>query len=373
MLITDVKAVYPKYRHHVVRPSDSSHAGGWRSVTLAAPQETGAFGRRHFWQIVVQVQSSTGHAGLGMGGGGVASVEVVNRHFRDLLIGRRVDSVEDIQRIWDDLYYASIPYGRKGIGIMALSGVDIALWDLLGGAECKPVYELIGGLRKQRVRAYAMGVDTQWYRDLGYTAHKLPQLFSGADADYEDMVAAVALARDTFGRDAPLMIDNYKTWNTDVTLEMARCLAEFDVYFFEDVLTPDDLDGLAAVRPLVKPVLIAGGEHEYTHYGFTEVARAGALDLWQPDVNWCGGVTALLRIIEIAGREGVPVAPHRGGEAFGLPVIAATDCEDLAEVLPGTRGVPREELWLGQPKVEDGYLSPTDRPGFGVTVNEAML
>ena len=239
MQITNVTAVYPKYRHHVVRHSDSSHADTWRSVTLAAPDETSAFGRRHFWQIVVRVESSTGHTGLGMGGGGIAAVEVVNRHFRELLIGRRVESVEHIQNIWDDLYYASIPYGRRGIGIMALSGVDIALWDLLGHAERKPVSELIGGLRKQRVRAYAMGVDTMSYRDLGYTAHKLPHLFSGADSDYEDMVAAVALARDAFGPDAPLMIDNYKSWNTDVTLEMALRLAEFNVYFFEDVLTPD--------------------------------------------------------------------------------------------------------------------------------------
>ena len=130
---------------------------------------------------------------------------------------------------------------------------------------------------------------------------------------------------------------------------------------------------MAALRPLVKPVLIAGGEHEYTHHGFTEVARAGALDLWQPDVNWCGGVTALLRIINVAERVRIPVAPHRGGEAFGLAVVAATDCEDLAEVLPGAHGVPREELWLDQPEVVDGYLSPTDRPGFGVTLNDAML
>ena len=373
MQITDVKAVYPKYRHHVLLHEDSSSGTRWQSVTMASPGKTLAFGREHFWQIVVRVESSTGQTGLGMGGGGVAAVEVVNRHFRDLLVGRRVDSVEDIRAIWDDLYFASIPYGRKGIGVMALSGVDIALWDLLGHAESKPVYELIGGLRKKRVRAYAMGVDTAWYRELGFTAHKLPHLFTGADSDYEDMVAAVALARDTFGPDAPLMIDNYKTWDTDVTVEMARRLAEFNMYFFEDVLTPDDLDGLAALRPLVKPVLIAGGEHEYTHHGFTEVARAGALDLWQPDVTWCGGVTALLRIIDLAKREGVPVAPHRGGEIFSLPIIAATDCEDLTEFLPGARDDPREELWFGQPEVKDGYLTPADRPGFGVTGNQAML
>ena len=367
MQITDITAVYPRHQHHVAAPSSG------RSITVAAPAGTGMFGRQYFWQIVVRVESNTGHTGFGMGGGGIAAVEVVNRHFRELLVGRNVDNIEQIQEIWDDLYFASIPYGRRGLGIMALSGVDIALWDLLGRAEQKPVFELIGGLRKERVRAYAMGVDTVWYRDLGYTAHKLPQLFTGADSDYDDIVTAVALARDTFGPIAPLMIDNYKTWNAEVTLEMAHRLAEFNVYFFEDVLTPDDVEGLATLRPLVKPVLIAGGEHEYTHYGFAELARAGALDLWQPDVNWCGGITALLKIIELASREGVPIAPHRGGEVFGLAVVAATDCEDLAEVLPGIRGVHQEELWLGQPKVEDGYLSPTDLPGFGVTLNESML
>ena len=373
MRISDVKAVYPEYRQHVLLSSVPSPAGAWRSVTLAAPEKTAAFGRRHFWQIVVRVEAGSGRTGCGMGGGGLAAVEVVNRHLRELLIGRRVDSVEDIHRIWDDLYYASIPYGRRGIGVMALSGVDIALWDLLGRAEGRPVHDLIGGLRKERVRAYAMGIDTTWYRDLGYTAHKLPHLFTGTASDYDDMTVAVSIARETFGRDAPLMIDCYKSWNAGVALEMARRLAEFDVYFFEDVLTPDDLDALAALRPLVKPVLLAGGEHEYTHHGFAELARAGALDLWQPDVNWCGGVTALLRIIEVAERAGVPVAPHRGGEAFGLAVVAATGCADLAEVLPGERSARREELWLGQPAVEDGYLRPTERPGFGVTLNEAML
>ena len=136
MKITNVKAVYPNYKH--VAPS-------WRT---------------HFWQIVVRVETDAGAVGLGYGGGGVAAVEVVNRHFRELLLGRSVNSVDDIQTIWDSLYAASMPYGRKGIAVMALSGVDLALWDLLGKAEGKPFYELIGGLRKNRVRAYATGQDT---------------------------------------------------------------------------------------------------------------------------------------------------------------------------------------------------------------------
>ena len=115
------------------------------------------------------------------------------------------------------------------------------------------------------------------------------------------------------------------------------------------MLTPEELEGQAALRPAVKPTLIAGGEHEFTHYGFREVARFGALDLWQPDITWCGGITAGIRILDIARQVQIPVAPHRGGEIWGLHLIVSSDCADLAEVLPGSRGALRDELWIGEP------------------------
>jgi L-rhamnonate dehydratase len=351
MKITDVKAVYPRWRR-IGRP------GSWQ---------------RHFWQIVVRVESDAGVVGLGYGGGGVPSVEVINRHYRELLVGRRVDAIDDIESIWDTLYGASIPYGQKGIAVMALSGVDLALWDLLGRVEGKPVYELLGGLRKSRVRAYATGSDTVRYRDLGFTAHKLSHRWTGAESDYDDAVASVSVARDAFGPEALLMVDCYMTWDSGVALEMARRLAGFNAYWFEDVLTHDHLDELASLRPKVKPVLLAGGEHEFTHHGFAQVARAGALDLWQPDITWCGGITAGLRIVELAKKFGVPVAPHRGGEIWGLHLTVATDCEDLAETHPDRWAPPRDELWLDEPQAVDGYIAPLDRPGFGVKLNEAML
>ena len=349
MKITDVNAVYPDYQH--VAPS-------WRT---------------HFWQIVVRVESDAGAMGFGYGGGGVAAVEVVNRHFRELLVGRTVDSVDDIRAIWDGLYAAALPYGRKGIAVMALSGVDLALWDLLGKAESKPVHDLIGQRRKERVRAYATGTDPEWYAEQGFKAHKFPHRWSGEEADYDTAVASARKARGIMGPDALVMIDTYMSWDAAVTVEMARRLAEFDIYWFEDVLTPDDLDGLANLRAKVKPTLIAGGEHEFTHHGFSEVAKAGALDLWQPDITWCGGITAGLRILDVAEAAGVPVAPHRGGEVWGLHLIVASGCEALAEVLPGVRGAPQDVLWLGEPEDEGGYIAPTHAPGFGVTPNDAML
>ena len=94
----------------------------------------------------------------------MAAVEVVNRHLRELLLDEPCDSPADIERLWDKLYTASIPYGRGGIAIMALSGIDLALWDLLGRAERQPVYALLGGSSAPRIRAYASGNDPEWYR-----------------------------------------------------------------------------------------------------------------------------------------------------------------------------------------------------------------
>ena len=349
MKITDVKAVYPRYQHVV--PS-------WRT---------------HFWQIVVKIDTDAGVSGFGYGGGGVASVEIVNRHFRELLLGRQLDTREDITAIWDDLYAASLPYGRKGLAVMALSGVDLALHDLLAKANNQPVYQLLGGPAKSSVLAYATGPDSAHYAGLGYRCHKFPHRWTGNDAGYAAAFEQAAHARSLFGPDAKLMIDSYMSWDAQTTRQMARNLAEFNFYFFEDVLTPDDLTGQADLRPTIAPTLLAGGEHEFTHHGFADIARANALGLWQPDITWCGGITAGLRIIELARAQQVPVSPHRGGETWGLHLIAASDWADLAEFHSDHIRGQRDNLWLGEPSPQNGFITPSDAPGFGVTLNEDLL
>lgn len=349
MRIKSITALYPRWPQRL---------GGWRP---------------RLWQIVVRVESDTGVVGYGYGGGGEASLPIVNGHFRELLEGRVVESADDIAAIWDDLYEASIPYGRRGIGVMALSGVDLALWDLLGQATGQPVYELLGGLARPRVRAYASGSDPEWFAELGFTAHKFSHRWTGDPADYATAIASAEAARTHLGDDALVMADCYLSWDAAVTVEMARRLAPYNLHWFEDILTPDRLAEQAAVRPAIKPVQLAGGEHEFTHYGFGEVARAGALDIWQPDVTWCGGVTATLRIIQLARESDASVVLHRGGEVWGLHIIAAGLCDDLGELVLGRRTAGHAPLWLDEPTVQDGFLRVTDRPGFGVRVREEML
>ena len=156
-------------------------------------------------------------------------------------------------------------------------------------------------------------------------------------------------------------------------MRMADILAEYNLYWYEDVLTPDDLAGQAELRDVAAPTLIAGGEHEFTHFGFADIARADALGLWQPDITWCGGITAGLRIINLARDAGIPVSPHRGAEVWGLHLIAASEWADFAECHSDHIRFPRDVLWLDEPEPQDGYIMPSDAPGFGVTLNEELL
>ena len=344
MKITDIKAVYP----------------AWKRKGTGAWQE-------YYWQILVRVETDSGVVGYGCGGGGEPSKMIVNGHLRDVLIGRSINHVEDIRNIWDFLYFKSLPYGRNGIVIMALSGIDLALWDLLGKVENKPVYDLMGGLKKEKLRAYATSNDFARARDLGYTAVKCSHRWL-TDNDYDKAVAMAVRHREIFGGNSILMFDCYMSWDAVVALRMREILADYQPYWFEDLITPDHLDELARLRPQLEPVLLAGGEHDFSHHAFQAIADAGALDLWQPDITWCGGITAGLRILELARSHNIPVCPHRGGEIWGLHLVAATDCLDLVETHPDRWKDPEDLIWTDEPIVSDGEITPHERPGFGVTL-----
>ena len=348
MKLTSVKAIYPKYKN--VRTS-------WRT---------------QLWQIVVKIETNTGISGYGYGGGGKASLPIINGHFAELLHNRDLNSVDDIKAIWEDLYFESIPYGRKGIAIMALSGVDLALWDLLGKAEKDPVYKLIGTKTKDKIRAYATGTDVEFYKEMGFTAYKFPHRWN-SEKDYQTAFDTSATARKVMGPESLIMIDTYMSWNSYVTIKMSETLQEHDIYWFEDVTTPDDLEPQSLLREKVKPTLIAGGEHEFTRHGFEELAKNKSSDLWQPDITWCGGITAALQIMDIAEKENIPVAPHRGGEPWGLHFITSTQCENLAEILPGSKDAPKDDLWIGEKTAQNGFTHASDEAGFGVYPNPDLL
>ena len=329
--------------------------------------------RTHLWQIIVRVESDSGLIGYGYGGGGKASLPIVNGHFHELLEGTQINSSEDIESIWDHLYFESIPYGRKGVAMMALSGVDLALWDLLGKAERKPVAGLISDELNTDIPCYGTGPDPEYHAECRFAGTKTPHRWSGARSDVDQLLKWAEIARDVMGSDGKLMVDAYMSWDSVFTESMSRELAAFDIDWFEDVLTPDDLEAQAALRQVIGEINVAGGEHEFSHHGFADIARTGALDIWQPDITWCGGITAGLRIVDLARESGTAVVPHRGGEVWGLHLIAATACDNLAEWVTGPRNADRDDPWLGMPEPAEGHISISDEPGFGVTPNDAYL
>jgi L-rhamnonate dehydratase len=265
-------------------------------------------------------------------------------------------------------------YGRRGLAIMAISGIDLALWDIAGKHAGKPVYQLLGGATKDKVPAYATGNDVERGLKLGFTAFKLP-VPEGVAQGPEGMrrtVRRLKEARDAIGPDKLLMIDCLARWDVPYTLEMADRLEPVKLHFIEEPLYPHDIAGYERLCEEVRSTRIASGEHEYTRFGFQELIRHKAADVLQPDITWSGGLSELRRIAALASAASLPIIPHRGGSLYGLPlVLSAPNCH-LAESF-GT-GEPGNELMEAMTApFKDGYYYPPEKPGFGVELGEAVL
>ena len=336
MRITEVRAAQP---HASTAPDD------WR----------GWLG-----QILVAVEADDGHVGYGVGGGGAAGIHVIQTALRHVLLGSDATHVEDL---WQRMYRATLAYGRKGLALMAISGVDLALWDLRAKREGKPLVEVLGGRASESIPAYRTtslaGVAEAV--EEGYDTIKLAGLGRMDPAtEAAEIVGLVAEARDLVGADVALMADVGMGWD-DPQAALAVCerLAECDLGWLEEPLPADDLSGYTWLCER-SPVPIAGGEHEYTAKAFGELMERRAHAVYQPDVCWCGGLTELVKIYELARRYQVRVCPHRGSEVWSLHAIAALDPQPLAE-----SGRPWME-WVKGPSIRDGRVEVGPGPGFGV-------
>lgn len=316
-------------------------------------------------QILVRVETDDGAVGYGVGGGGPAGVHVVKTVLHSLLEGRDAGAVEDN---WDTMHRGTLAFGRKGIAMMAISGVDLALWDLRGRAAGEPVVRLLGGSPGRPIPTYRTlfpgeSPDEPHLKD--FAALKL-HAGKQTDPDLPDIVRRVREAREIVGPDRSLMLDAFMNWDVDTTLAVADRVVDCRLDWLEEPLPPDDLDGYERLGR-ESPVPIAGGEHEYTARAFEDLMKRGAHQVYQPDVCWCGGLTQLIRIYDLAARFGYRVCPHRGSEVWALHAIAAVDPQPLAE-----SGRPWMNWVEGPPVIRNGVVSLTDTPGFGVTFDDAL-
>lgn len=302
---------------------------------------------------------------------------------RALLVGE--DPLE-VERLWQKMYRGLIYVGRRGIALHALSGIDIALWDVKGKALGKPICELIGGPRRDRVRAYAsllmpdsageVRERVAGLREQGFTAVKLGWGPLGADPALDLELAAAAC--ESAGEGMAVLIDAGLGYGSDAgtAIEVARGLEELGVFWLEEPFEPDEYEAYAELADAVE-IRVAAGEQDTTLWGFRELIERGHVDLVQPDVTRCGGITELVRIAEFARSRGVETVPHawKSGiiKAASLHVNAvlpeALFQEYCVADTPINTSLTRERL----PLEPDGSVLVPTGPGLGVELDRDVL
>ncbi len=323
--------------------------------------------------IVVEIEAEDGTVGVATGTGGVPAAWLIENHFSRFLVGQ---DARKTNLIWDQMYRASLPYGRKGIAVMAISAVDLALWDLLGKIRQEPVYNLIGGLTRDEISFYCTGPQAGAIKDMGFWGAKVPLPYGPSDRS-EGLARNVDFLRahrDVVGPDFPLMVDCYMSLTVPYAIELAEACKDIGIYWWEEVLSPEDVVGYRRIRQAHPTVKWTTGEHEYTRYGFRPLIEERLIDILQPDVMWVGGLTELLKIASHSSTLDIPVIPHGSGP-YSYHFIASQTAEPLCEYVAssadGRSILPVfGDLFDGEEVPANGKLVLSDAPGFGMTIRD---
>jgi D-galactarolactone cycloisomerase len=329
---------------------------------------------------LVRVDTDEGISGIGSASGNGELIEViVAKIIKPLLVG--MDPTE-IDAIWDRVYVRSghKEFGTRGIGVVALSGVDMALWDILGKARGVPLYQLLGGKCRDKVPVYATALypeepskvarRARGFADQGFHGVKIKVGF-----DLDQDIRIVRAVREELGKDFIVMTDANQGYSVDVALKASDAFADCGAYWLEEPLFVEDIQGHAILREKSKTP-IAVGENLHMCYAFENFVMRGAVDFIQPDVARAGGITEIRKITALAARHKVPVSFHTWGDGVALAAsvhlsAALKDC--IVMELDYTYNPLREELLREPFKVQNGFLIPPERPGLGIELNPNAL
>lgn len=326
-----------------------------------------------FW---VKVTAEDGTYGMGPCTYGRVTATIINDHFAKLLEGQNALAIE---RAWDMMFRMSKPYGTVGLTAVAMSGVDLALWDLAGKLQNRPVYELLGGPLRDGVFTYATGNDIDWFLELGFQAVKLACPYGPTDglAGLDANEKLVAETRELVGDGVEIMLDCYMAFDVEYTVRLAERLRPYRLKWIEEYLIPEDLDGHVAVRERLPWQTLATGEHMYTPWPFKFLIDRRAIDIVQPDMHWVGGLTACRHIAEMANVAGLTVIPHGGAMSpYAMHLSVAMPNMPWGEYFVGTApGVPLEEMTRlpGYAVPKDSFTTVSDAPGFGIDIPEEWI
>ena len=379
----------------------TSISARWVRVPIPeAQQHVSDFGRvSSFDATVVRIETACGLVGygeakeeVGSSGNNHGLTALIQHKFAPLLIG---EDPRDINRLWELMYNGVRDHyalreghvfpilGRRGISVSAISGIDMALWDILGKSLNAPVWRLLGGRKAASMPAYAsggwadvanIGKQLSGYVDKG--GFKAVKMRVGViDGAVRHSVARVKAAREALGPDIGLMCDAHGTYTVADAKKFCRMVEDCDLTWFEEPVTGDDHRGLAEVRASTS-VPIAMGESEFTRHDFLDVAQRGGADIFQPDLAICGGISEAMRIGAIASAYNLRLAPHlwTGALAFaaGLHVTAASPAGWILEYSLGANPL-LHEMAHESFTVTNGMIEIPDRPGLGVSIDEAFV
>lgn len=352
--------------------------GHWLVDTLIAnpmhayPQyreKRSSWGINVLGSLIIEIESADGTIGVAAGSGGMPAAWLVRNHFDRFLRGQ---DARNTNQIWDQLFRASLPYGRKGLTIFAISAVDLALWDLIGKVRGEPVYNMIGGRSRDEISFYCTSPNAKAVQDLGFFGAKvpLPEGPYDGEAGLRRNVAYLAEQRAAIGPDYPLMVDCYMSLDVPYAIRLAEACKPLNIHWWEEVLSPEDIEGYRQIKQAHPTIKWTTGEHEYTRFGFRRLIEERTLDIVQPDVMWVGGMTELLRIAAHASAYDVTVVPHGSGPYSYHFITSQTGpafCEYVAASPDGRSIQPVfGSLFTGEQLPQNGKLRLSEAPGFGM-------
>ncbi|WP_040984453.1 L-rhamnonate dehydratase [Oceanobacillus jeddahense] len=331
-----------------------------------------SFGINALKTLVVEIESDNGEIGVGISTGGYPAAWIVMNHLDRFIVKQPVTAIE---KMWDQMYRSTIYYGRKGIVMNAISAVDLALWDLLGKVRQEPVYAMIGGKVRDEISCYATGPRPDLAKKMGFIGGKMPLVYGPADGEdgLRKNIERLADMREKVGDEFMLMWDCWMALDLPYAQKLMEKSNEYGLRWIEECFNPDDY---WAYRDLKKRapnnMMITGGEHEATRYGFKMLLEFTDIDIVQPDVGWCGGLTELIKIGNLAESHGKYVIPHGSGVYSYHYVITKTN-SPFAEYLvmsPNADEVVPQYFPLLEGEIipENGKVKINDKPGFGVTL-----
>lgn len=381
MSSTRIRDVRAFYLHGGGADYHDQAGGHWIDDHIATPMakypayrsSRQSFGLNVLGTLVVEIEAEDGTVGFGVSTGGEPAAWIVEQHLSRFLIG---SDPADVERIWDQMYLSTLFYGRKGLVLNAISCVDLALWDLLGKFRQEPVYHLLGGAVRDELVFYATGARPDLARELGFIGGKLPLHHCPAEGEegLKKNLAELAEMRSRVGDEFWLMFDCWMSLDLNYAIRLAHAASKYGLKWLEEALIPDDYWGYAELRKKAPPgMLITTGEHEATRWGFRMLLEMECADIIQPDVNWCGGITELIKISALADARGVLVVPH-GSSVYSYHFVVTRHNSPFSEFLmmapEADKVVPMfTPLLLDEPIPRNGRLKLPDTPGFGVRLN----